>query len=69
MEDDTKGFRTKKNKKIALSMIYRMLKEPFYYGKFEYPVDSGKFYKGKTVEKIKKEIQRFQKFNYYYDRQ
>lgn len=40
------GFRTKKGKKITLSMTYRILKEPFYYGEFEYPKGSGDFYKG-----------------------
>lgn len=52
----TKGFRTKKNRKITLSMIYRMLKEPFYCGEFEYPVGSGKFYEGKYEPIISKEL-------------
>ncbi|MFH1667815.1 MAG: recombinase family protein [Candidatus Komeilibacteria bacterium] len=54
--NDTRGFRTRKNKKITLSMIYRMLKESFYYGEFEYPVDSGKFYKGKHDPIITEEL-------------
>ena len=33
-----------------------MLKEPFYYGEFEYPVDSGKFYEGKHDPIISKEL-------------
>jgi DNA invertase Pin-like site-specific DNA recombinase len=28
-------FRTKNNKHLSLSMIYRMLNEPYYYGEFE----------------------------------
>lgn len=41
-----KTLRKLTNKKIALSMIYTMLKAPFYYGEFEYPQGSGKWYKG-----------------------
>ncbi|MEK7595372.1 MAG: recombinase family protein [Patescibacteria group bacterium] len=33
-------------KKIPLSMIYRMLKTPFYYGEFQYPEGDGPWYKG-----------------------
>jgi len=40
------GFRTKLEKIVTLSMIYRMLRNPFYTGKFEYPVGSGNWYKG-----------------------
>ncbi len=54
--NDTKGFRTRNNKKITLSMIFRMLKESFYCGEFEYPVDSGKIYKGKYDPIISKEL-------------
>ncbi len=54
--NDDKSFRTRNNKKITLSMIYRMLKEPFYHGEFEYPVDSGKFYEGKHDPIISKEL-------------
>lgn len=35
---------TKRN--IPLSMVYRMLKNSFYYGDFEYPTNSGIWYKG-----------------------
>ena len=54
--NNDKIFRTRNNKKITLSMIYRMLKEPFYHGEFEYPVDSGKFYEGKHDPIISKEL-------------
>lgn len=39
-------FTTRKGKRITLSMIYRMLRQHFYTGKFEYPQGSGNFYKG-----------------------
>lgn len=37
-------------------MVFRMLKEPFYYGEFEYPVGSGNWYKGTHKPLITKEI-------------
>lgn len=40
------GFRTRKGKKVTLSMTYRIFKETFYYGEFEYPVGSGNWYQG-----------------------
>lgn len=40
------NFTTRKGKRMTLSMIYRNLKEPFYYGTFEFPVGSKKFYAG-----------------------
>jgi len=49
-------FRTKNNKNLSLSMIYRMLNEPYYYGEFEYPVGSGNFYKGGYDPIISKEL-------------
>lgn len=42
------------SKKIPLSMIYSTLKNPFYYGEFEYPRGSGKWYKGKHTPIIPK---------------
>ncbi len=47
-----KGLRTKRNNKIWLANMYRILKNPFYYGKFEYPVASGEWYKGKHTQMI-----------------
>ncbi len=40
------GFRTRKGKKVTLSMTYRVFKERFYYGEFEYPEGSGNWYEG-----------------------
>ena len=49
------GFRTRKNKRVTLSMTYRMLKDTFYYGEFEYPRGSGNWYKGDHTPIITKE--------------
>lgn len=61
-------FRTKGDNVLTFSGIQRMLNNPFYYGKFEYPRGSGKWYNGKHVpivtkqlfEKAKKHLQRDQ---------
>lgn len=50
------GIRTRGDKEIPLSMIYRMLKSPFYYGEFEYPASSGNWYKGNHEPLITKEL-------------
>jgi len=47
---------TRGDKKVTLSQIYLMLKNPFYYGKFEYPIGSGNWYKGKHQPLITKEM-------------
>jgi len=49
------GFRTKNKKQPTLSMIYRMLKDSFYYGEFEFPHKSGNWYKGTYAPLISKE--------------
>lgn len=55
------GLRTKKGNRTSVSNIYRMLQDPFYYGMFEYPKESGNWYKGKHVPMIsKKEYDRIQ---------
>jgi len=49
-----KNLRKITNRSIPLSMIFSILKNPFYYGEFEYPRGSGKWYKGAhdpTIEK------------------
>jgi len=53
---DKSGFTTKTGKKITLSMIYLMLRNSFYYGKFEFPEGSGKWYKGAHEPIITKEV-------------
>lgn len=40
------GFRTPKGKKLGRSTIYRIFTNTFYYGMYEYPLGSGKWYRG-----------------------
>jgi DNA invertase Pin-like site-specific DNA recombinase len=40
------GLRTKLGRKVARSTIYRIFSDPFYYGVYEYPKNSGNWYKG-----------------------
>jgi site-specific DNA recombinase len=54
LEDN--NVRTRGDKAIPLSMIYRMLGSTFYYGEFEYPKGSGKWYKGNHVPLIDKDL-------------
>lgn len=51
LEDE--GFRSNKGKIVSLSIIYKLLKDPFYYGEFTY---SGKTYKGSHQPLISKEL-------------
>jgi len=44
--DKDERLKKQTQRNIPLSMVYRMLKNTFYYGEFEYPVGSGKWYKG-----------------------
>lgn len=53
---DKIGTTTRKGKGIALSQIYQMLKNPFYYGEFEYPVGSRNWYEGKHKPLVSKEL-------------
>lgn len=54
LEDN--NVRTRGNKAIPLSMIYRMLGNTFYYGEFEYPKSSGNWYKGNHQPIITKDL-------------
>lgn len=38
------GFTTRSGKRVTLSTIYLMLRNPYYAGKFEYPIGSGNWY-------------------------
>jgi len=49
------GFTNRPGTKVSLSQIYLMLKNPFYYGRFEYPIGSGSWYKGAYKPLISKE--------------
>ena len=50
------NFKSRGNKNIALSNIYIILQNHFYYGVFEYPEKSGNWYTGKHEPIITKEI-------------
>lgn len=52
-------FKTKNNKNLTLSMIYRILDDTYYYGEFEYPIGKDKWYQGKHDPIITKAL--FQK--------
>ena len=43
---DSINFTTKAGRPVPLSLVLKILKNPFYYGEFEYPIDSGRWYKG-----------------------
>lgn len=53
---DKIGMTTRSGKGVTLSLIYQMLKNPFYYGEFEYPIKSGNWYEGKHSSLITKEL-------------
>jgi len=53
---DKIGFKSRTGGKITLSQVYIMLKNPFYYGEFEYPTGSGKLFKGSHKPLISKKI-------------
>ena len=50
------NFKTRGNKTLTLGGVYRVLDNPFYYGKFERPRDSGNWYDGKHKPIITKEL-------------
>lgn len=50
------NFYTRGNKSLTLSGIYRILDNPFYYGVFEWPKNSGNFYQGKHQPLINQEL-------------
>ena len=49
-------FKTKSGKNLTLSMIYRTLRNPFYYGIFRYPENSDNWYNGSHEPLITKEL-------------
>lgn len=55
LKDDL-DFLSSNGKYISLSTVQLILKRTFYYGEFEYPKGSGKWYKGKHKPLINKEI-------------
>ena len=50
------NFYTRGNKPLTLSGIYRILENPFYYGVFERPKESGNWYQGKHEPLINQEL-------------
>lgn len=50
------NFKSKGNKSLALSNIYLILQNSFYYGPFEYPQGGGNWYQGKHEPIITKEL-------------
>lgn len=50
------NFHTRGNKSLTLGGVYRILDNPFYYGPFEYPRDSGSWYQGKHQPLITQEL-------------
>jgi len=53
---DKRGFTTKSGKRMALSQIFVVLNNTFYYGEFEYPEGSGKIYQGAHKPLVPKEL-------------
>jgi hypothetical protein len=53
---EVNNVRTRGDKLVPLSMIYRMLRSSFYYGEFEYPKGSGQWYKGNHEPLISKDL-------------
>lgn len=50
------GFKTRTGKSITLSMIYRMLRNPYYTGRYEFPTGSGRWYKGDYEPLVTKDV-------------
>jgi site-specific DNA recombinase len=55
LKDELK-FTSRNGKPLTLSNIYIILNNHFYYGSFEYPKDSGRWFKGKHEPLITKEL-------------
>jgi site-specific DNA recombinase len=50
------NFKTETNMYLSLGNIYRVFENHFYYGRFEFPKNSGNWYKGSHVPIISKEL-------------
>ena len=50
----TRGTARHPSKKVCKSNVHNILRNPFYYGEFEYPIGSGLWHKGKHVPMISK---------------
>ncbi len=49
-------FKTHRGKPLVLANVYLVLRNPFYYGDFEYPVGGGQWYTGKHTPIIEKAL-------------
>ena len=50
------GFKARSGKPLVLGNIYLLLRNPFYYGEFEYPAGSGNWYQGKHEPIVTKDL-------------
>ncbi len=50
------NFKTHRGKHLVLANIYLLLRNPFYYGDFEYPTGGGQWYTGKHTPIIDKKL-------------
>lgn len=50
------GMTTRKDRTITLSMVYKILNNTYYCGLFEFPIGSGKWYKGSYEPIISREL-------------
>jgi len=55
LKDET-SLRSRKGKVMGLSVIYEMLNNTYYFGMFEFPVGSGKWYKGGYKPIVSREL-------------
>lgn len=55
MANDQWGLRTRKGNKVSKSHIYRILTNPFYYGRYEFPKGSGNWHNGNHQAMITEE--------------
>ncbi len=53
---EVKGFKTRNDKRVTLSMIYEMLNNTYYCGMFEYPIGGGNWYKVSHESIITREL-------------
>lgn len=50
------GFLSRNGKRLSLSMIFTILHNPYYTGRFEYPVGSGNWYKGDYEPLVRQQL-------------
>ena len=53
---DDKDFKTENNIHLSIGNFYRLLQNHFYYGRFEFPKNSGNWYNGSHTPIITKEL-------------